>query len=149
MFVVETSVLVDRSAHEVFEFVADQTNAPRWQRDLDSVQRLTSGPLRVGTEHEFVRTFAGRRIRSRNRFTRYEPPGYVEFVIEEGWLTGHASYRVQPQGSATMLHSRIAFAAHGPMRVLEPVLSRAIRHDTSRDEAQLKQLLETEIQASH
>ena len=63
MFVVETEVFVERAVAEVFDFLADQTNAPKWQRDLDEVQRLTSGALRVGTEHEFIRTFAGRRIR--------------------------------------------------------------------------------------
>ena len=145
MFVVETEVFVERPVPEVFDFVADQTNAPTWQRDLDDVQRLTSGELRVGTEHEFVRTFAGRRIRSSNRFTRYEPPRYVEFEIPQGWLTGKASYRVKPLNAGASVESRIALTAGGPMRLLEPLLARAIRRDTARDEAQLKRLLETEI----
>ena len=144
MFVVETSVVVERSAPDVFEFVADQTNAPRWQGDLAAVERLTSGPIGVGTEHEFVRTLAGRPMRSRNRFTRYEPPGYVEFEIPQGWLTGLASYRVHPQGSGALIESRVALTAHGPMRLLEPLLARAIRHDTARDEAELKRLLEAD-----
>lgn len=142
MFTFETSVFVRRSAPEVFDFLADQTNAPRWQHDLDEVHRLTAGALRVGTEHEFVRTFAGRRIRSQNRFTSFDPPGYVEFEIPRGWLTGRASYRVEPRGPGALVRSRIAFTAHGPMRLLEPLLARAIRRDTARDEAELKRLLE-------
>jgi len=63
---------IARPVREVFAFVADQTNAPQWQTDLHEVRRLTDGPIGVGSEHEFVRTFAGRRFASRNRFVAFE-----------------------------------------------------------------------------
>ena len=64
----ETTVEISRPVAEVFAFVADQTNAPRWQNGLAEVRRLTEGPLGVGTEHEFIRRFAGRKMATRNRF---------------------------------------------------------------------------------
>ncbi|MBA2513779.1 MAG: SRPBCC family protein [Solirubrobacterales bacterium] len=60
MIDLETTVEISRPVTEVFAFVADQTNAPRWQGGLHEVRRLTEGPLGVGTEHEFIRRFAGR-----------------------------------------------------------------------------------------
>lgn len=93
---VQSRIQIERPAGEVFAFVTDQTNAPRWQDGLTEVRRITDGPIGVGTEHVFVRQFAGRRIESRNRFTRLEPGRFVEFEVPQGWLTGTASYRVDP-----------------------------------------------------
>jgi len=81
---VETRVEIARPVQDVFAFVADQTNAPQWQTDLHEVRRLTDGPIGVGSEHEVVRAFAGRRIASRNRFVAFEPGRYVKFEIPSG-----------------------------------------------------------------
>jgi len=96
MIAVETTVEISRPVAEVFDFVADQTNAPRWQDGLHEVRRLTEGPLGIGTEHEFVRRFAGRRVATRNRFVSFEEGRYVEFEIPAGWLTGQAAYLTEP-----------------------------------------------------
>jgi hypothetical protein len=47
---VVTHLDVDRPAGDVFAFVSDQLNAPRWQRGLHEVRRTTDGPIGVGTE---------------------------------------------------------------------------------------------------
>ncbi len=45
MIDVQTSVEIDRPVEEVFAFVADQTNATRWQTGLHEVRRLSDGRL--------------------------------------------------------------------------------------------------------
>jgi hypothetical protein len=143
MISVETTVEIDCPSGEVFAFVADQTNAPRWQRGLNEVRRTTEGPLGVGTEHLFIRRFAGRRLKSRNRYTGYEDGRYVEFEIPEGWVSGHASYLVEPLGAGTSrLISRVSLRASGPVRLVAPLLGRLLARDSARDEAQLKALME-------
>ena len=134
---------IDRPVGEVFAFVADQTNAPRWQTDLHEVRRLTEGPVGVGSEHEFVRVFAGREIASRNRFVEFEPGRHVAFEIPSGWITGRASYLTEASPSGgTILVSRMQFRIRGPATLLEPILARLLARDSRRDEARLKHLLE-------
>ena len=143
MIDLETRVEIARPVQEVFAFVADQTNAPRWQTDLHEVRRLTEGPIGVGSEHEFVRTFAGRRFASRNRFVAFEPGRYVQFEIPSGWISGSAAYRTEASPSGgTVLTSRMEFRVRRPMSLLEPVLSRLLAKDSRRDEQRLKILLE-------
>lgn len=138
-----TRIEIARPVPEVFAFVADQTNAPQWQTGLHEVRRLTAGPVGVGSEHEFVRTFAGRRFASRNRFVAFEPDRFVEFEIPAGWITGTASYRTEALGATgTVLVSRMEFRVRGPLSLVEPVLSRVLAKDTRRDERRLKTLLE-------
>jgi uncharacterized protein YndB with AHSA1/START domain len=140
---IEATVEIDRPVEEVFAFVADQTNAPRWQTDLHEVRRLTDGPIGVGTEHEFVRVFAGRQIASRNRFVEFEPDRYVAFEIPEGWLTGRASYLAEPSStSGTVLTCHMQFKVRRLGFLFEPILKKVLARDSSRDEARLKALLE-------
>ena len=100
---------ISRPVAEVFAFVADQTNAPLWQNGLHEVRRLTEGPIGAGSQHEFIRRFAGRDIATRNRFVAFEEGHYVRFEIPEGWLTGQASYLTEPGPSGTVLTSRCSY----------------------------------------
>ena len=142
-FDLRTYTDISRPASEVFDFVADQTNAPQWQQGLYEVRRITPGPIGVGTEHLFVRRFAGMKIESRNRFTEYEPDRFVSFEIPSGRITGNASYRVEPTGSNTCrLISEVHFQVSGLGGFAAPLLAKVFERDTKRDEATLKNLLE-------
>lgn len=144
MIDVVTHLDVDRPAAELFAFVSDQLNAPRWQRGLHEVRRVADGPIGVGSEHVFVRRFAGRRIESRNRFVEFEPGRYVAFEIPDGVVTGRASYLVEPIGTDRChLTSTMRFKLAGPMRFTEPLLARVLEGDSRRDEQTLKRLLES------
>jgi hypothetical protein len=145
VIVVETAIDIARPSAEVFDFVADQTNAPRWQRGLVEVERVTPGPIGVGTEHVFVRRFAGRRLSSRNRYTHYVPGRYVAFEFPEGWARGRASYLVEDVGPAlTRLWSRVELDVGG---VVAPILARVLERDTRVDEAVLRSLLDAAARA--
>ena len=140
---VQTRIDIACPATEVFDFVADQTNAPRWQHGLHEVRRITPGPVDVGTEHVFVRRFAGMSIESRNRFTKYDPGRFVSFEIPSGRITGEASYQVEPTGTHTSrLISDMNFRVAGLAGLAAPLLARVLERESRRDEATLKKLLE-------
>jgi hypothetical protein len=144
---VRTHTDIGAPAAAVFDFVADQTNAPQWQRGLHEVRRITPGPVGVGTEHVFVRRFARLNIESRNRFIAYEPDRFfVAFEIPAGKITGEASYLVEPTGpDSCRLVSEVDFRVSGLAGLATPLLTRVFERDSKRDEATLKQLLETRL----
>ena len=143
MILVETTLTIARPPAEVFAFVSDMTNAPRWQTGLHEVHRLTPGPLRVGTEHDFVRRFAGRRVASRNRFVAFDPGRFVAFEFPQGSVTGRGSYRVEPdEHGGSLLTGRVELEPKGVMRLAQPVLARVLRRDVRRDDQALRTLLE-------
>jgi hypothetical protein len=140
---VETRTEVQAPASRVFDFVADHTNAPRWQSGIDEIRRLTPGPIGVGTEHEFTRRFAGMKIVGRNRFIAYEPGRYVAFEIPSGKMTGVASYLVEPTGTNTCrLISNVDFRVAGLSQFAIPLLTLAFKRDDEKALATLKGLLE-------
>ena len=146
MIDIETTLDVDAPADAVFAFVADQTNGPLWQKGLHSVRRLTPGPIGVGSEHEFERRLAGIPIKSRNRFTAYSSEErQVVFEIPKGWVSGEASYRVEPLGPGSCrLISTMRFDLSGPPKLFERSFAKTLERDTARDEATLKALVEAQ-----
>ena len=51
---VESVIEVARSSDDVFAFVADQTNAPRWQSGIIEVRRLTDPRIRATIASEQI-----------------------------------------------------------------------------------------------
>lgn len=142
-FRIQNRIDIDRPAGVVFDFVADQTNAPRWQQGLHEVRRVTPGPVGVGTEHVIARRFAGMNIEARNRYTAYDPGRFVSFEIPSGKITGEASYLVEPTSSNTSrLISEVNFRVSGLAGLATPLLARVFDRDSTRDMAALKDLLE-------
>jgi hypothetical protein len=143
MINIEQHVEISRPASAVFAFVSDQTNAPRWQRGLMEVHRLTDGPIGVGTRYRFVRTLMGRRMSGENEYTRYEPDRSTAFTATSGGWPLEASYVVEPVGDGrTRLTSTIALHPAGALRLLEPLLTATLRRDVKRNLASLKDVLE-------
>ena len=137
MFVVDTVVNIDRPVPEVFDFVADMTNAPLWQSGLHAGERIPPGRVRVGSEHVFERRFAGRALKSRNRITGLQPPSRIAFEIPDGWISGRAAYEVTPTEGGSRVGCRMEFRARGLGRLVEPLLARVLSHDSRRDDQRL------------
>jgi len=145
---VETSIAIDRPAEDVFAFVSDHTNAPRWQRGLLEVRRANDSPIGVGTRHTFVRTFMGRRLEASNEFTRYEPSRLVAFNATSNWLPGQGSYVVEPTGRASArLIARVELRPSGLFRLAGSLMAAALRREVGANLSDLKGLLEAQAGA--
>ena len=143
MITVEESIVIERPLEDVFAYVSDQTNAPRWQPGLLEVRRTTDGPIGVGTRHSVVRKLGGRTVTLSNEYTRYEPDKLVEFSFW-GSMPGRASYVVDPVGpDRTKVTGRVEMRLPGLLRVAEPLMALAVRRDMLAGAETLKGLLET------
>ncbi len=143
MLILEETVILTRPVHEVFAFVADQTNAPAWQKGLLRVHKTTEGPLGVGTRHSFERKILGRRTIASNIYTEYVPDESVHFRSTSGPLQFQASYQTTKQASGTRLTSRLELeGGRGPSRFALPLIARSIRREMQNNFATLKKMLE-------
>lgn len=144
MVTVERTIVIHRPAEDVFAYVSDQTNAPRWQRGLLEVQRTTAGPIRLGSRHDVVRTFMGRRLTVSNEYTRYEPNTLVAFEWS-GTTPGHASYTVEPVATeSAKLIARIELSAG----ILAPLVAAVLRGEVAGNLRTLKGVLEASTATS-
>jgi len=96
VFIVEQSLALPRSAAEVFEFLSEPRNDPRWRSDIRGVRVLTNGPLRVGTRIETEISFLGRQ-RPVYEVSVLDPPYREELTACSGPLRSSViTYLIEP-----------------------------------------------------
>ena len=148
MIVVEESVVIDRPIEEVFAFVADQSNAPRWQSGLLEVRRTTDGPLGVGTKHTAARKFMGRRLEAVNEYVVYEPNKEITFKGIAGSSVFQHSYITESTAEGTKLTSRMEMQPKGFAGLAEPLIASSLKREFVANLGELKDLLESGVAAA-
>lgn len=141
MIKAEQTIDIERPVDEVFAFVTDQTNTPRWQAGLVELERTTPGPIGVGTKHKGARVFMGRRMELANEYTAYEPGRLVTFRTTSGPPLV-ASYLFESVPGGTRLTSRVELQGKGLFGLLEPVIGSGLRREMKAALPALKALLE-------
>ena len=138
----EQTIVIDRPVGEVFAFVTDQRNTPKWQAGLVEVRRLTDGPTGIGTRHVFVRNFLGRRMEGTNEYVAYQPDKLVTFRTISGPPL-EASYMFEPAGTGTRITSRVQLQGSGLFGLIEPVVAAGLRREMKAAFPALKALMES------
>lgn len=94
----EASALVGVPAPRVYAFVAEDfaRNYRRWSPEVQHLELLTPGPLRVGSQARQVRVDQGRRSEHWFRVTELEPPSRVAFAERSDLF--RIDYRMTPIG---------------------------------------------------
>jgi uncharacterized protein YndB with AHSA1/START domain len=133
---------VARLVPEVFAYVTDPYNLREWQGTAE-VEQLTDGPVRTGTRFREVHARMGRRLESVTEVTAYEQDRRFAIRIVEGPLPIDGDWRFSPADGGT----RIDFTATGTVpsrvRLLSPLIARAVRRQMHRDHERLKRALES------
>ena len=108
---VRTSIVIDRPIEQVWAYFDDHSHELEWRSpSLKRLDKVTPGPVGVGTRYEGVIGFGGREYPYANELTRYEPPSRVSWkaISSEGWVIGAAgSYIFERDGNRTRLTHEI------------------------------------------
>ncbi len=138
-----TSVEIDRPAAEVFAFVADFPNNPRWQRGMRACRWTSAPPHGVGSTYEQEARFLGKDVRNRFRLTAFEPGRRVSFESTGGSFPIAVTRTVEPLGpDRARFTEEVEGDARGFYRIAEPLLCVMVRRSIKRDFPRLKRLLE-------
>jgi len=78
----KASVSIDRSPSDIFRYLGDGffENYPKWSPEVVELERITDGPLRLGTIARQVRVDQGRRSETRFKINIYEPDKRLGFA---------------------------------------------------------------------
>lgn len=66
---------IDRPTHEVFVFLAEVENNPKWLSGMRSCTWMSEPPVRVGSTYDQVADLLGKEIVSSFVVTEHEPAG--------------------------------------------------------------------------
>lgn len=107
-------IVIDRPAEEVFAFVSDPTNDPRWHDTIVAVTPTSEGPLRLGSRFTAIyrRPGSSGTYDLVGEMTAYEPGRFSELQARFEDPTGRVpamigrfvlTFRVEEEGRSTRL----------------------------------------------
>jgi uncharacterized protein YndB with AHSA1/START domain len=113
----ENTVVIGRPIEEVFAFLSDFENVPRWNYAIVETRKVSQGPVGVGTIYQQVRSVPSR---SEERFavTAYDPPRQLELRGQLGPFPSRLSYALGAVPEGTPVTNTVELELHGPGRLL-------------------------------
>jgi len=140
---VSHSIEIDRPADEVFGFVSEFPNNPRWQRGQRSCRWTSEPPLRVGSTYDQHARFLGRDMVNSFRVIEHEDGRRVKFTSTGGTFPITVTRTVEPLGdSRSRFTERVEGEPGRFFRIAAPLLRPLVKASIKRDFPRLKALLE-------
>ena len=144
MINVEESIVISRPIAEVFAFVANFENHPKWETNFQKAKLLTSTPTGVGTTYQCDLKLPGQTATSKFEITEYEVNKKIAFEAEPAGPAkpnGSMLFEPVPGGTKVTLLPRPEF--RGLFKLLEPMMAGYVRKQNQDHLQKLKSILET------
>ena len=137
----ENTVMIRRPIEDVFGFLADFENIPKWNYAIVETHKVSQGPVGVGTIYQQVRSVPSR---SEERFevTAYHPPRQLEIEGQLGAFPSRLSYALDALPEGTRVTNAVELELRGPGRLLGRVAVPRVRDAVAANLQKLKELLE-------
>lgn len=138
----ENTIVIDRTPAEVYAFLVDGMNGPRWRSGIASIS-LRSGEVgAVGAEYAQVLGGHGSRSTPADyRLTVAEPGERIEFEVVAGPLRPKGAYVLAPVDAATQVTFSLDAEPTGLMRLMTGTIRKTMTQEVAQL-ATLKQVLE-------
>jgi uncharacterized protein YndB with AHSA1/START domain len=141
MTIFEHTARIDRPVDDVFAFLTEPSNLPRWQLSLIAVRPHRRGPLRPGVEVTETRRFLGQVRETTWVCTEHEPSRRSVIESDEGPVPFRGIWELEASGGAT--HFTWTLETGGlAARLASAVAARLAREELAADTLRLRQLLE-------
>ena len=142
MFKYEKSVFINRPPQEVFDFVTNLSNDPQWQNRIESVERLSDGPIGIGSTWRYVTSTLGRKNKADIQMTSYDPPYQSSVKAVNGPVPFENTHTFQAQDGGTLLTFTGQAEFGGFFKMAEGLAGKQLEKQMEADTAALKKLLE-------
>jgi uncharacterized membrane protein len=143
---ISESIEIDRRPEDVFAYLDDVERHGEWQEQIVGVERQDDGPLRVGSRVTETRRVPGGDRTMTYEITEHNPPRESSFRVLDGPIRAEGTISIEPigEGSRSKLTITIDFKGHGIAgKVLLPVAKTQARKQIPKDQARMKELLES------
>ena len=139
---IEHSVVVDRPLEDVFAYLAEPRNMPKWQEAVLEAVPIGDRPIGADTKVRVRRRFMGQNVTLTLDTTEYEQDERFSFTSESGPIALSGTVAVTPHGKGTSVTFTVAGEAEGLFSLAGPFIEQIVRSETVENAARLKDILE-------
>jgi carbon monoxide dehydrogenase subunit G len=138
MAVIHNTTLIERAPEEVFDYLVDLRNELEWNPGVESMEKLTAGPLGVGTKY-LAKWKQSRLLEVEcTRFAR--PREWV--YVNGGPVAVTFTARLTPEGEGTRLTATFDARPNGWFRLVFPVFLLMMKRQEQANMTYIKQAVE-------
>jgi uncharacterized protein YndB with AHSA1/START domain len=121
------SVVINRPASEVFDYVVDGTTGPAWRSSIADIT-LSSGTVgQVGARYAQGMKGPGRRIAADYELTEVVPNQLIAFKVIAGPARPEGRYEFAPEGGATRVTFTLKWEPKGiKEKLMAPMVARTM-----------------------
>jgi carbon monoxide dehydrogenase subunit G len=125
----EGTAVIERPIEEVFAFLADGENDPKFSPRVLEITKATEGPPGVGTVYASTVKDAGMRTKREFKITEFEPPTRIRWAeVSKNIVTApEGGYDLASEGNETRVTIHNVLEGHGPGKLIAPLALRSAR----------------------
>ena len=139
---IDGEIVINRPVEEVFDFVADERNEPRYNPRMLSSELLSPGPVGLGSRFRAVMGSGPRRTTMTTEFTGYQWPRRLALRSHLSAMEIHGSLTFDPVPGGTRMRWSWEVAPRGLLKLVSPLVVRVGARQERAIWTGLKRLLE-------
>ncbi|MDQ6857530.1 MAG: SRPBCC family protein [Chloroflexota bacterium] len=137
------SVVIDRSVHDVYTYVADGTTAPAWRESVKDIKLVSGIPGAVGARYEQGMKGPGGRIPADYEIVEAVPDRLLAFQVVAGPARPRGRYEFEQAGGGTRVTFSLDWEPKGiKEKLMAPLVARTMPKEVATLD-DLKRVLET------
>jgi uncharacterized protein YndB with AHSA1/START domain len=135
-------IVIDRSVEDVFDYVADERNEPTYNAQMRLAEKVSDGPIGVGTQYRGEVVSGGRPVSMIIEVTEYERPGRLASKTTMSSMDIVYTLTFEPVREGTRMRWSGEIEPHGMLKLMGPIVAWMGRRQEVRIWTGLKGLLE-------
>ncbi len=140
---VQGEIIIGRPVEEVFDFVADEGNEPRYNPRMVLAERISGAAIGVGTRYRAELKTVGGPMPLIIEFTGYDRPHRLASLSRSSMMEAEGALTFEPVPGGTRMCWLWEVRPRGAMRVMAPLVGLIGRRQERSIWTGLKRLLES------
>lgn len=140
---IEGEIVIERPIADVFDFVADQRNEPRFNPSMSSVDKLSDGEVGLGSRFRAETMSGGKPVSMVIEFVTFERPHRLGSRTTMAGMVILGELSFESVGDATRMRWAWDIQPTGALRFAKPLITFMGRRQERRIWASLKRSLES------
>lgn len=142
----DVTTVIARPIEDVFAFLADGTNDPKFSPRVLEIQKTTDGPTGVGTVYASTVKDAGVKTKREFEITEFDPPRRIRWkeLSKNLVRVPEGGYDLAPEGAGTRVTLSNTLEGRGFGKLIAPLALRGARSSAD----QFGQAIKAAVEAS-
>jgi len=147
MLTVEHSIEINKPVEQVWDFLTDFQNTPKWDIGVLETRQTSAGAAGLGTTFQNIGPFLGQTAVREYKVTEYEPKNKVTVKLmtsSKSIQNAEVCYVFEPAKNGTKLTFMGSVEFRGLFKLIQPILLQRAKRDGQGDLSNLKRLIEAQ-----